>query len=560
MLTSHLILFAVAGAAAVALTVRVARTRRLRYEWTLAAIRHRESRLDALLNNSPVSCFIKDELGRLVYRNRNYTEAAGSVNAERWFTAGFPFAVDGHRYRGGLAIDLSERESQIDALRSSEARFRKAFACAAIGMSVTTPAGRILEVNKELCRILGYEEREMLQMNALTFTHPDDRAMTAEWQKCARESLSGGIEYEKRCIRRDGSQVWVRVSIGVVRDTRNEPTHFVALLEDISRERTSEDRARLGEERWQLALEATNDGIWDWDAIHNTVYYSARWKEILGFAEWELPNAPGTWEKLVHPEDIGRARAAIEAHLARQTSNYTAEYRIRAKDGTWKWVLARGKAMFDETGRPLRMIGAHTDITERKQAEERLFYQASFDSLTGLMNRGYFLSWLDKKIATAHAKGQELSLCMCDIDLFKAINDRYGHRTGDDVLINLARILQESVRSSDISGRLGGDEFCVLLNGTNSAQATECLDRVRDRFQTIAFGIDGHGVFSATASFGVASLQPGMNSAALIEAADRALYAAKNKGRNVVAAQPDPLTGDSAGDLRLLNRPVAQPR
>ncbi|HYA16499.1 MAG TPA: diguanylate cyclase, partial [Bryobacteraceae bacterium] len=436
--------------------------------------------------------------------------------------------------------DLADRECALAALRDSETRFRTVFLHASIGMAVTTPTGRLIEVNTAVCQILGYDEKEMLGLDVLALTHPDDRTMTLDWRKRAQEGSSDHIRYEKRGIRKDGSCVWVKISIGVVRNPQGEATHFVALIEDVSREKQAEDLARRGEERWHLALEATNDGIWDWDAIHNTVYFSARWKEILGFADWELPNSIEIWEGLLHPQDFGRAKAALDAHLAGKTPSYTAEYRIRAKDGTYKWVLARGKATFDPQGNPLRMIGAHSDITERKQAEEQLLYQARFDSLTGLMNRGCFLSWLDKKIATAQAKRQELSLCICDVDRFKSINDRYGHRAGDDVLVNLARILQETVRSSDISGRLGGDEFCVLLSGSNAAQAAECLERVRLRFQTIAFGSDGKGVFSVTASFGIASLRPGMNSAALIEAADRALYAAKQKGRNVVAAQPEP--------------------
>jgi two-component system cell cycle response regulator len=163
------------------------------------------------------------------------------------------------------------------------------------------------------------------------------------------------------------------------------------------------------------------------------------------------------------------------------------------------------------------------------------------------MNRRHFLSSLDKKIDAAHATGQDLSLCICDVDRFKSINDRYGHRSGDDVLANLARILQESVRSCDIAGRLGGDEFSILLVGADARLAGECVERARDRFQTIAFGVAGRGVFSATASFGIARLTPGMSSAALIEAADRALYGAKQKGRNVVASHPETYSGGMPG-------------
>ena len=186
--------------------------------------------------------------------------------------------------------------------------------------------------------------------------------------------------------------------------------------------------------------------------------------------------------------------------------------------------------------------------------KKKLFRQASFDSLTGLMNRGYFLSWLDKKVAIARAKGQELSLCICDIDRFKSINDRYGHSTGDDVLVNLARILQESIRTADLAGRLGGDEFCILLSGTSPERAADCLERIRSRFQTIAFGSTRDGVFNATASFGVAGLLPGMTAGKLIEVADRAFYLAKHNGRNLVAALPEPPLPGIVADFQALER------
>jgi diguanylate cyclase (GGDEF)-like protein/PAS domain S-box-containing protein len=559
MLQGHPVLAILTGASLLGLILH-ARHGRRKAEQALAVARRNEDRLRGFLNNSPLACSMKDEAGRFMYRNQAAAEGAAG-----WHTVSFPFVADGHQYVGGLSIDLRERDHAFEALRDSETRFRTAFVCASIGMAVTSPSGRILEVNNALCRILGYEEKEMLELDALSITHPDDRPITRDRYARAHEAEADHLEYEKRYIRKDGSNVCARVGLGAVRNSHGEITHFIALVKDISREKQAEELARLGDERWHLALEATNDGIWDWDAVQNTVYYSARWKEMLGFAEWELPNRPDVWDRLVHPEDLPRAKAAIDAHLARKSQCYTSEYRIRAKDGSYKWVLARGKAIFDANGSPLRLIGAHTDITERKCAEERLFYQASFDSLTGLMNRGYFLSWLDKKIAVAHAKGQELSLCICDVDRFKSINDRYGHRAGDDVLVNLARILQESVRNSDISGRLGGDEFCVLLNGTNAAQAAECLERVRDRFQTIAFGSDGRGVFTSTASFGVASLAPGMNSGALIEAADRALYAAKKKGRNLVASEEEPFNGgptecDTASVTRQDLRPLERRR
>ena len=129
------------------------------------------------------------------------------------------------------------------------------------------------------------------------------------------------------------------------------------------------------EDRWQLALHGTNDGIWDWNLKNNTVFFSTRWKEMLGYADDEIANHFDEWSKRVHPEDLGWVTEAIQDHFAGKTQFYTTEHRVRCKDGTYKWILARGQALWDEAGNPMRMVGSHTDITPAKQMEAALRQQ-----------------------------------------------------------------------------------------------------------------------------------------------------------------------------------------
>ncbi|MBI4907796.1 MAG: response regulator [Acidobacteria bacterium] len=133
-----------------------------------------------------------------------------------------------------------------------------------------------------------------------------------------------------------------------------------------------QEQLRKSEERWQLVLRGNNDGIWDWNAKTNEVIFSHRWKEMLGYAEDELPNRTEEWEQRIHPEDRGRVQTAIESYLRREIPSYVAEYRLLAKSGAYKWVLARGQAVWNEEGEAIRMVGSHTDITERKENEEAL--------------------------------------------------------------------------------------------------------------------------------------------------------------------------------------------
>ncbi|MBE9202100.1 MULTISPECIES: GAF domain-containing protein [unclassified Nodularia (in: cyanobacteria)] len=141
---------------------------------------------------------------------------------------------------------------------------------------------------------------------------------------------------------------------------------------DVTEQQQTAAALRESEERWQLALQGNNDGIWDWNVKTNEVFFSTRWKEMLGYADHEITNHWDEWEKRVHPDDLDHVRQAFEHHFAKKTPFYVTEHRMLCKDGSYKWILDRGQALWDETGDVVRMLGSHTDIAERKRAEEEL--------------------------------------------------------------------------------------------------------------------------------------------------------------------------------------------
>jgi diguanylate cyclase (GGDEF)-like protein/PAS domain S-box-containing protein len=291
-------------------------------------------------------------------------------------------------------------------------------------------------------------------------------------------------------------------------------------------------QTRAAEERYALAVHGANDGLWDWDLKANQIYFSPRWKAMLGYAEHEIAPTLDEWFARIHPDDRVRVRTEIAAHLAERTPYFESEHRMAHRDGHYLWMLSRGLAVRDGDGQATRMAGSQTDISGRKQVEEQLLHDALHDALTGLPNRALFMDRLGRAVERAKRQAEYCyAVLFMDFDRFKVVNDSLGHTVGDDLLIGIARRLEGCLRPTDTVARLGGDEFVILLDGIRDVEdATRVADRIQKEL-AVPFPLNGQEVFT-TVSIGIALSTPGYDRPEdLLRDADTVMYRAKALGR-----------------------------
>ena len=300
-----------------------------------------------------------------------------------------------------------------------------------------------------------------------------------------------------------------------------------------------ERRLYQSEQLMNAAIEGGNLGVWDWNIRTDHCHKSDQLLASIGFSpnDFESANTPQPLLDRIHENDLGVFREALRSHLDGESPRFQCEFRLRHRDGHWPWQFISGHVVGWVGGQPERLVGIQQDISKRKELEAQLTEMAMHDVLTGLLNRRSFMQAMDREYGLVRRDdGYAVGLLMLDIDHFKRVNDTYGHSAGDDILQTFANTVSGCLRETDILGRLGGEEFAILLPDT-SADGSRCVgEKVRQAVEAMKTKV-GDSLVTITTSVGIASLlvSDQRPDGALVRA-DQALYGAKESGRNRAVA------------------------
>jgi len=292
-----------------------------------------------------------------------------------------------------------------------------------------------------------------------------------------------------------------------------------------------QEEIKKSQERYEMVVQASNIGIWDWNMITNEKFFSDKCYEIFGLNRADKKEVADLWLDRVHSDDVETALCIMNEHLEKRTNYYEGEYRIKTEQENYKWIYSVGKALWDFEGKPYRMAGTYQDITQKKEYEEKIKNYAYFDLLTGLPNR---LSFLDKFNSIAN-ENDHVALIFMDLDNFKFINDSYGHSFGDLLLKQVGKRLAEVKGYNYVVSRFGGDEYAILLldvssNGKIEQYCKLLIDNINQSYEIDEIQLH------VSVSIGISKYPDHGNCfEELLKHADIAMYKAKELGKNTYA-------------------------
>ena len=402
-----------------------------------------------------------------------------------------------------------------------------------MGIAVVEASGRVRESNPALSRMLGYSPDELRGLSFVDVTHPDD--VDLDWNLYSELAAGKRQDYqiEKRYYRKDGSQIWARLTVSAVYKPSGELDFALGMAEDITQGKQAEIALRDSEQRFRSVFEESPLGIAMIDRHARILRVNGALGRFLGYSQAELVGS--SFSQFTHPADLEGERSGFGKLLNRELESFHLEKRCVRKDGRKVWASLTASSVRGPDGEFLYGLAIIEDYTQHRISEQRLAFQAHHDLLTGLPNRLLLKDRLQQAIAFARRQDGIVGVFYVDLDGFKTINDSLGHAKGDMLLQGVAQRLAGVVREADTLGRSGGDEFVLVATISRAEDARSVALKVLDELSR-PFLLDVNGddreIF-VTASIGI-SLYPlhGQDPGALHCHADAAMYQVKRVGKN----------------------------
>jgi diguanylate cyclase (GGDEF)-like protein/PAS domain S-box-containing protein len=426
-----------------------------------------------------------------------------------------------------LIGDLAQRQAvKTEAPAKGKAQptfsraIRRLFEQAPFAVIICDASMQVTSWNAGAGRLFGHSANEAIgrEVAALLFSEQEQRDAREELRQVA--ATAEPRRWQRVAQTRTGEELPCEWTVVPLRDSLGAGAGVALLAQEPPAAR----------DRFALALDASGDGAWDWDVRTKRLWVSDAWRSIVGVPQ--LPEEASAWLDRIHPTDREQFDAAFTAHVEGRSERFENEHRLLHRDGSWRWVLARGAGIRDRSGKVVRVAGSLMDVTQRKAVADRMLHDALHDPLTRLPNRALFLDLVKRAFSRARRReGYRFAVLFLDLDRFKAVNDGLGHAAGDELLVQMCARLQTCLREGDTLARQGGDEFTILLDDVREPNdATVVGDRIH-QVTTKPFAISGHEVF-ATASIGIALSAPTYTRPEdLLLDADTAMYRAKAQGR-----------------------------
>ena len=489
--------------------------------------------------------FVDEVMGQRKAFDKEYRIVQQTDGTERWVhgMGRLDFDAQGKPLKlHGVIKDITEHKIAEMKLRDSEERYRATFEQAPVGVVHTSFDGLILRCNARFAEILGYPPEEIPGKTVQQLTAPEDMTLSVGHLQSDSTGAAKTSTFEKRFVRKDGTLTWAKLTISIQRDGGGSPMHFITFAEDINARKAAEERLasaadalRVSEERYRTAFQTSRDSI-NINRLSDGKYIDVNQAflditgydrdEVIGKTSLEL----GIW---ADPRD----RLAMTDMMGRSSNCHNLEVQFRKKDGTVFWGQMSGSLM-EVNGVPC-VLSVTRDLSESKAAASTIQSLAFYDPLTGLPNRRLLFERLGQNLADGARSGRLKALLLIDLDNLKTLNDTLGHHIGDLLLKEVALRVAACARPGSTVGRLGGDEFIVVLDELSEV-AEEAATQAKAVGEAILAAIgqpcllDNRECLPA-ASLGITVFGDQENTAdEILQKADIALHRAKAAGRNTL--------------------------